>query len=354
MVMVFHVLNHWPSFPKTGWPLVFTFGWAGVDLFFVISGFVIALSALQSYEREGTGFRRSFMRRRLARIVPLYLLTGLIYLVFVNPTMLTNADGTLLARVLGHVLFVQNLHPLTFGALNGPSWSTAVEMQFYLLMLAFTPLLLRVPRGGFLLVSFLLALLYRFAVTLALPPGQANTTLQFIYMTQLAGVWEEFAMGIALALVIRSPGNLSRAWLSPRWRNCLLWALAAILMFGIAAMSVQNTGPNAYWHSTWMLLFWRPLLGMGFAAVVCCAITLPHAAHPLWTPLRYWGDISYGLYLWHFLVITALTSMAIPLEGGRLLVPVFICTALLSIASWHLIEQPNIARFKTRPLSARN
>jgi len=345
MVMVFHVLNHWPSFPKQGWPLFFTYGWAGVDLFFVISGFVITLSALGSYEREGAGFKRTFLQRRLARIVPLYLLTGLIYLVFVNPYMIEHVDTTtLLARIFGHALFLQNLHPLTHGALNSPSWSTAVEMQFYLLMLAATPLLLRVRTGLFLGLSFVLAMLYRYAVVLALVPGQSDSMLQFIYMTQLPGVWEEFAMGIALALVVRSPGGMIRSWLRPQWRNCLAWGVAAVLMFTIG---IQSAGSNIYWHSTWMLLVWRPLLGMGFAAVVCCAITLPHAAHPLWKPLRYWGDINYGLYLWHFLVITAMTGMAASLEGGRLLVHVFIWTTLLSVASWHLIEQPNIARFKT-------
>lgn len=345
MVLVFHVVvgNHWLGFPTEGWTNIFRHGWAGVDLFFVISGFVITLSATSGCEQDPLGFRRPFLQRRLARIAPLYWLTGLVYLVLVNPSLLNGEKGSLMARLLSHVLFLQNLHPLTHGSLNGPSWSAAAEMQFYLLMAVLAPWLLRMNKFAFLTLSFLVAGFYRLAVILALPPGQSDPLLQFVYMTQLPGMWEEFAMGIFIALTVRAGANRKHSWLSVGWRNSLIWGFAAAAAFWLA---VYIAGVNVYWHTPWMLLLWRPLIGGGFAFVVCFAITLPHAAHRHWKPLRYWGDISYGLYLWHFLVITALTGMAAPIQGARLLLYVLVLTTLLSIASWHLVEQPNIERFK--------
>ena len=342
MVLIFHVVNHWPGFPNTGWRLFFHYGWAGVDLFFVISGFVITHSALASQAREGAGFWRSFLQRRCARIVPLYMLTGLIFMLLVQPALVQTLDSTLLLRVLGHVFFVQNLHPLTHGALNGPSWTTAVEMQFYLLMVLIAPRLLRWHWGQFLAASVLLGVSYRCALVWWLPSGRADVWLEFIYSTQLPGMWETFAMGITLALLVRAPLGRANRWLQPNLRHCVAWALVAVLVFAAALWVAGDRGV----FSTPMLIFWRPLLGLGCAALLCSAITLPHHSHWAWRPLRYWGDISYGIYLWHFLVITALLGLAVPPTGRHLLWQVALWTLLLAIAGWHLVEQPPIARFK--------
>src|SRR3954451_23805604 len=82
-VLVYHVIAHfdWIGF-KTSGPLVwFRISWMGVDLFFVISGFVIALSAFARLQQGGlVDFWRSFSLARLARIAPLYYLTCLIFM----------------------------------------------------------------------------------------------------------------------------------------------------------------------------------------------------------------------------------------------------------------------------------
>src|SRR5262249_40972959 len=84
-VVVYHVkeLLPWADFPqKPEMLLWFHAGWMGVDLFFVLSGFVIALSAFQLYGRSTNlaEARGAFLQRRLARIIPLYLLTMLLFL----------------------------------------------------------------------------------------------------------------------------------------------------------------------------------------------------------------------------------------------------------------------------------
>jgi peptidoglycan/LPS O-acetylase OafA/YrhL len=106
LVLVYHVIElaPWPSFPTAGPPLAIRVGWVGVDLFFVISGFVIGLSAIKLYREGDSGYRWTFMRRRLARIVPLYILTGAAFLVFVQPPFLQLAWEKASVRIGSHLL----------------------------------------------------------------------------------------------------------------------------------------------------------------------------------------------------------------------------------------------------------
>lgn len=85
----------------------FRVGGFGVDLFFVISGFVIGLSAFAEIDRHGiTGFRKPFWRRRLVRILPLHYLTRLVYVVFISPELLFDK---IWPNLLSHLLLVHNL-----------------------------------------------------------------------------------------------------------------------------------------------------------------------------------------------------------------------------------------------------
>ncbi len=143
-VVVYHVINHfkWTTFPSDNIVcLWFRLGWIGVDLFFVISGFVIALSALKLLEKEPAGYARIFCTRRLARIVPLHYLTCLIFVVFLTPGIMVHPKFW--AHALSHLTFTHNWHPQTVGSINGANWSLGVEMQFYLLILLVTPWLRR-------------------------------------------------------------------------------------------------------------------------------------------------------------------------------------------------------------------
>jgi len=145
LVLVYHVIElaPWPDFPASGVGLMFRAGWVGVDLFFVISGFVIGLSAIRLYRDGEPDYRRTFMRRRLARIVPLYVLTCAAFLAVVHPSVLSLPWGRLALQLGSHLLFLHNLHPSLHGAINGPNWSVAAEMQFYVLVIVAVPLLSR-------------------------------------------------------------------------------------------------------------------------------------------------------------------------------------------------------------------
>lgn len=345
LVLVYHVVEYgkWSSVPNTGIGYVLRHGWTGVDLFFTISGFVIALSALDGVRKQGASFRRPFAVRRLARIVPLYLLTLLAFLALVHPTLLLSSPPLLAAHVGSHLLFLHNLTHWTHGSINGPSWSVGLEMQFYVVMAVAAPWLARTAALRVLLYAVVVAAAWRFATTLFLPPGSAAPALQFIYSTQLPGVIDEFALGIALAMVVHRNSGRMAAWLQPGWARCAAWLALSLVLLALAKrLDLTYT----YWDHARMVIGWRLLLSAGFAAMLCAALTFPWAGSRLLAPLRYVGDISYGLYLWHMLVLVAVTSAMPQLPGPKLLVFVLALTFGLAILSWHLLEKPNLQKYK--------
>src|SRR5690606_25414838 len=131
-VVVYRVVEvgQWREFPITGWALWFRIGWIGVDLFFVISGFVITLSAVSAYRRIGSSFIRHYLRHRWLRIATLYFCTILAYVWLVSPEILLIGARSTFTHLTSHALFLHNLHPSTYGSINGPNWSVALEMQF--------------------------------------------------------------------------------------------------------------------------------------------------------------------------------------------------------------------------------
>lgn len=344
LVLVYHVIEigGWSSFPTTGAYIPWRQGWIGVDLFFTISGFVIALSALDGLQREGLQFRKAFAVRRLARIVPLYLLTCAAFLALIKPSYLQLPLSVVIPHIGSHLLFIHNLNPHTHGSINGPSWSIALEMQFYLLMVWITPRLVRANPIWLAVGALAFAAAWRFLMTVLLVPGEAEPILQLIYTTQLPGVIDQFALGIALALTMRQQSGFASRYLTSGWRNFCGWLLLAGCLMGLANAIFQA---SSYWQSAAMIVGWRPLLGAGFAALLGAAICFPWAGAHALAPIRYLGTISYGIYLWHMLVLLALTANAPAVKGSGLLVYTLVSTLALAILTWHLLEKPNLQRF---------
>lgn len=204
-VVVYHVIElfAWKTFPSTGPLLWFRAGWMGVDLFFVISGFVIGFSAFAEIDKRGPWhFQGAFFARRVTRIVPLHYLTMLAFVVFISPELLFTNFWT---NLISHLLFVHNLNLNLHGAINGSNWSLATEMQFYVLMLLAAPWI-RIGRWwGIAAVFIVTAWIWRYGVTLFVQPsGQWGTFPIFIAATQLPGMLDEFVAGLLLARLVRS------------------------------------------------------------------------------------------------------------------------------------------------------
>lgn len=348
LVLAYHVIEigKWSSFPVSGPLLAARIGWVGVDLFFVISGFVIGLSALQGHASDGAAFRGAFIRRRIARIVPLYALTALLFLLLVDPSLLALPLRIVAIHVGSHALFVHNMHPATHGSINGPNWSVALEMQFYASILLLTPWLARSRPLVVLPALVAVAWGWRALVAWIVGPGAANVHVLHVYSSQLPGTIDGFAFGLALAMAVAGTGQRAPSrFLAASWRNCAMWGAAFIVL---CTVTMTIFWPRAsYWEQFAMIAFWRTLLAATFGCLVAVAITLPAQRTIVLRPLRYLGEISYGIYLWHLPVL--LTMVAIPgMSGHRLLLHVLAGTIALAAFSWHFYERPFIRRAHDR------
>lgn len=339
-VVVYHVIEHynWTSFPQEGWLVWFRIGWMGVDLFFVISGFVIGLSAFTEIDRHGVMlFRTPFMRRRIVRIVPLYLLTGLIFTVFITPELLFE---NFWPNVITHLLFIHNWFLNFQGSINGVNWSLGTEMQFYILMLIVAPWI-KVARVWKVVISFIgIAWLWRWgSVSLVALDGPQGAFPLFVASTQLLGMLDEFIMGLLFAKLLVG-GYFSALLTNRAW----LWSIP-LAASGLTITLVLFWRYASFWDIPLMVIFFRTLLSLAFVLVLFAACTLNSSKWlAVSSPFRYLGTISYGIYLWHLPVLLSLKRITwLPPE--KALPIILVLTMLFASISWHFFEKPITERF---------
>ncbi len=330
LVVFYHVLVHrpWPNFDITGMGKLPMMGWVGVDLFLVISGFVIGKTAIDGH-CSGMPWRQRYLHRRIVRIVPLYFATLAAWLFLVNPATLTYGWASVY-QIAMHLGFVHNMWHETHGSINPPSWSVGLEMQFYVLVVFCAPWLARSSISKILLVWIGIATVWKFASTFLLPPGSSIPIIQFIYASQLPGVLDQFGFGIVIAKLLREDA------LQFTWRRLIVSGAIAGTLLTVAWISI-GTG-ESYWSSTITIVFWRTLVCAGFAALIACVVMIPHSGGWITRPFRYLGEISYGIYLWHIPVLATLL-LKTQWQGLQLLWGTAACTVTLAALSWHGFEK---------------
>ncbi len=316
----------------------------GVDLFFVISGFVIGLSAFAEIDKRGPWhFQGAFFSRRVARIVPLHYLTMLVFVVFISPELLfTN----FWVNLSSHLLFVHNLNLNLHGAINGSNWSLATEMQFYVLMLLLAPWI-RIGRWWAIAAVFIgTAWAWRYGVTVFVQPSsQLGPFPVFVAATQLPGMLDEFVAGLLLARLVRS--ELGKKMLGGGVSvQVVLFALAVIV---VSVTLLIYWRYASFWNYPLMVTMWRSLLALAFALVLLFAISIKVTGVPrkLLSPLFYLGTISYGIYLWHLPVLLSLKRLAWVSPSVALALGIGL-TCVFASMSWHFFEQPFIERLRRK------
>jgi peptidoglycan/LPS O-acetylase OafA/YrhL len=338
-VLVYHLIAHWDwtGFPETGPLAWFRGGWMAVDVFFVLSGFVIGLSAFSRLASQPEGFRGAFLRSRLARIAPLHYLTLAVFLVLVEPSLWIRGD--IAGNLATHLLFIHNLFLPFHGAINGPNWSLGTEMQFYLLVLLAAPWLARARPWMVALVFVGIAWGWRWGTWLQTIPGPLDQA--YAAQTQLPGMLDEFAVGLLLARCIRAPAGqrlLARLG-ATAWLRCMLFALVALGWWGVLGLHATHD----YWQAGAMAVFFRTAVALctGVTVLVLCswpvrAITARVAA---WL-----GQVSYGIYLWH-LPVLFLLNRHVALEPLHALLVAVPLTVGLAALTWRWVEAPALRRW---------
>jgi peptidoglycan/LPS O-acetylase OafA/YrhL len=344
----FNVIGGALSAPANAVGLLMDLGWVGVQLFFVLSGFLITGILLES--RDADNYYRAFLGRRALRIFPLYYAVLLVAFVVVPLV-----AGT---RIAGHEhqiwlwTYTANwAEPYGLGVALFPHfWSLAIEEQFYLAW----PLIVRwlSPRRLFHLCLGLIVI--AFASRLALRLAGAGSAGP--YMFTVCRV-DALAIGAIAALLVRSPRAAAafvRRRRAIRWSALAIVAVAVVLMRGAPRTSFPT---QTYGYTVFAL---------GFAVLVL-DLALAPARRPDWpsrilafAPLRAVGRYSYAMYVFHtpLHLLIGLPLIA-DLGGGEvgaglgLLYAALatIATFVAAVLSYHLLEK-HFLRLKRRFVAA--
>jgi peptidoglycan/LPS O-acetylase OafA/YrhL len=315
-------------------------GWIGVDLFFVLSGYLIS-GILLDLEGNWRALPAFYVRRAL-RIWPLYFLTVAIGLV-VLPRLDTFASISATGREWEWLLFVQNLDLRPNPPQMGILWSLAVEEQMYLVLPA---LILFLPRRLLvwsLIGMVLLAPAWRIAALWLGASADAN------YILTPARA-DPFAVGALLALVARSGGVMRLG----RWPQ-LIAATCGMVFVGLGAW-LYDFHPFQLPMETFGLSMTALLFGSLLAMVLRSARL---GAFFTWGPLRRFGRYSYAIYLFHYPVwILLFPKVPRPTLSGSLWPAQLLGFAMLVAVSfaggwlsWHLLERHILALKRFVPLN---
>jgi peptidoglycan/LPS O-acetylase OafA/YrhL len=301
-------------------------GEAGVDIFFVISGFIIVYISEPLFGTARTG---TFLWRRIVRIGPLYWFATSILMMWVPVRY-----GSFYAldwkptELIGDYLFFPVARPAGgSGPYMGVGWTLFHEMQFY----AIVSLFLFASRG--------VAVMATLGVLIALTLARFTADLKQPFLFWSDPIILEFGYGMLLALVFRKGRRLGRT---------AAFVLAGVGALGIIAaeFGLDSALPTRVFS-----------LGLPSAALVAGAVLgpQPDARGLLWRVLLFWGNASYALYLVHpyglslpkyFLTATLVAEPAV-------YVPLRVLCALAVGAATHLlIERPILRFFRGRAVPA--
>jgi peptidoglycan/LPS O-acetylase OafA/YrhL len=325
-------------------------GFLGVDLFFVLSGFLITTLLLEEWGSTGTVRLGSFWARRARRLFPALAL--MLVAVAIYGATLAPADTRSGLRWdgLASLLYVANWrfvfgHQSYFASFAVPSplrhmWSLAVEEQWYVVWPPTLTLLLHLirhrvqPRRKLELLLGLLALLT------VLSAGQM---LRLDLITNGAADSGRSYYGTDTHIQVLLVGAmLAVAWL--RWPPQAAAAQRAWRVAGLAGaavcltMFVHTSGSDRWLYRGGFTLF------AGAGALVVAAVVVPGSgllARALGVaPVRAVGRVSYGLYLWHWPVDVCLNPTRVHLSPGPLLLVRTVVTVAIAVVSYHLVEVP--------------
>ncbi len=321
-------------------------GWIGVDLFFVLSGFLIT-GILVDAKSTAAPFFRTFYARRSLRIFPVYYLL-LLGLLIVLPE-IRNLDPQRVANFRDNQwwywLYAANIHTAIDGGQavdlveTWHLWSLAVEEQFYLVWPALVFIL---PRRGMLALC-ISCIIGAFALRVGMVAYDVHPAM--VHGLTPARI-DALAAGSLLALIARSATGLRQAepWIVP----------AAITGLGVCiVLFVSQGGLDPYDRPVQIAGF--SALVLLFSALLVATVTAPPASpvHRIMTlpPLRSLGRYSYAVYVFHWPLVVTLSANgtvveALPEVGGSMVfgrvvfaVIAFVVSFTVAWLSWHLFEK---------------
>jgi len=317
------------------WPNRLTGGYIGVDVFFVISGYLITSHILRGIERERpTQFLVNFYARRIRRLAPAAVVV-LAFTLIATAVLLPAASwGGISGHVIASASFVENWH-LAASAVSylnadaAPSalqhfWSLSVEEQFYIVwpLLLIGVSLLAAKRGGrrTVLAAIVAVGVLSFVWSLYFTAASPDAA----FFNTPARIWQFCAGGILPFFTIRD----STA------RFVLPWAGLVALV--ISTVTITETTPFPGWAALVPTLATAAIIaGNGDTKNPAAAGYLARFA-----PVQWLGNVSYSAYLWHWPLIVLIPIWLGHDLGTRSKVAIIVATAVVAQLSYLFIETP--------------
>ena len=310
-------------------------GYLGVDLFFVLSGFIITLNYLDVLGRWTWRGTAGFLGLRLARVYPVFLLmlvAWALYLVVRAPDVSVLTDSLLSARNVAMNLVLLN-HVPPNSSIDAVAWTVCLEMGAYLAFPVLALVLIRIRSAW---IAGALAAAVTVIGLVSLQRFDVHGFGFFSYRTGWTRLAMQFLAGCFLCV----------AWTrSGRWRHGRHWDVIGIvaaigIIVACRAQDVHDVG-------------FYPLAAvpcLGLVVIACAGATGPLRRVFSARPVVWLGRISYSLYMTHTLTL-AVASVLISRvwEGGRptegvvrAVIPVLVYAAVIAVAAavFHLVEEP--------------
>jgi len=339
------VLFHWNAFfphlnfafPGVDWAGIrwqpfrpINFGWLGVPLFFVLSGYLLGGKLLDKSLDRGTLAR--YWSRRFLRIYPAVWLQLPVLLVIAwwLPEVIRFPDWGALLR--NAALWI-HLPPWMTRPLNGVWWTLPVELMFYIALPGIILVSRRIGMPATVLLAFAITILWR--VWVIHHYGDSGYSGREFITSALPGSLASFVLGMALNTIPRRLDQRRTAGL-----------LAVLLVSWLLLTELLRVNLATYWTGSWLFAVWDPVMYTVIAALVFVVLHGDRIARALSMRWLVWlGEISFGLYLWHFPVIRILdhlfgASLESPAGSALALVVCLGATIPIAALSYYLIERP--------------
>lgn len=347
----------------------------GVDLFFVLSGFLLAQYWIRAdFQHRPRPGLRAYFRHRFTRIVPAYYTCLFLMLLFLTPFLISPQfvySGVGVFMLGAHLTFTHYLFPLSAAdyIVNGSMWTLTLEMTFYLVLpwavllflrnrwLVTLPLLSLCSIGWLYLSRHSLGPLVHFDQATVARYGVDEATIRYFLSEQFPGFFTTFGVGIVIANLYWQYKTEARAYrvlrhLAVQWMANVYFVLGLVLLL-YAMNRATYVGDTLYYY------LGNIAVAVAFGLILVGVMAGSEALQKLFSivPLRFVGIIGYSVFLWHMPLIylfnkyPAIAALPAQQRFGRVLLLTTVAVLILGAFSYLFVERPFMLLSRRPPVA---